>query len=265
MDNDEVIMPFEGSSSKVNASPIPSQPLSYSKPVDDFKPLPTSPVYIFYLAVTAPHTDKYEVHGPAPSFRALLPRIIDIASDSPAGLSKLKNLCTADDGWGGRVDNLAFDTEGFHTLILDGQRGSYTVLQVLAVENAEVKALLPAPVYTVTRHGPLVNTLGPLVNTYTDEGGKSKLGTTQGMAATSAFAGAFAERKDALEAARKAMAEMVEGVEGVARTETMGQGAEGGMLLAARPGVSWQVKVLYKGEVFRSAREAAEAEGKVVE
>ena len=238
--------------SPANPSPTPS------RSTISIKHLPTTPAHIFYLAVTAPHTDKYKVHGPAPSFRTLIPRIIDIASNSPAGLSKLKSLCTADDGWGGRVDNLAFDTEGFHTLILDGQRDSYTVLQVLAVENAEVKAVLPAPVYTVTRHG-------PLVNTYTDEGGKSKLGTAQGMAATSAFVGAFAERKDALEAARKAMAAMAEGVEGVARTETMGQGAEGGVLLAARPGVSWQVKVLYKGEVFRSAREAAEAEGKAVE
>jgi hypothetical protein len=39
--------------------------------------------------------------------------------------------------------------------------------------------------------------------------------------------------------------------------------AEGGVLLAAKPGVSWQVKVLYKEEVFRSASEAG-AEGKEV-
>jgi hypothetical protein len=47
------------------------------------------------------------------------------------------------------------------------------------VENAEVKALLPALVYTVTRHGPLVNSLGPLVNTYSDEGGKTKIRTAE--------------------------------------------------------------------------------------
>jgi hypothetical protein len=69
MDNNEVILPFEGSSSKVSASTLPSQPLSYSKLGDDFKPMPISEKHskgmmtIFYLAVTAPHTDKYEVHG----------------------------------------------------------------------------------------------------------------------------------------------------------------------------------------------------------
>ncbi|KAG9203506.1 hypothetical protein G6514_002873 [Epicoccum nigrum] len=67
MDNNEVIVPFEGSSSKVSASTLPSQPLSYSKPGDDFKPLPISEepskgmMIIFYLAATAPHTDKYEI------------------------------------------------------------------------------------------------------------------------------------------------------------------------------------------------------------
>ena len=43
-----------GDSSKVTSpSSLPSQPLSYVKPADT----------VFYLAVTAPHTDKYEVHG----------------------------------------------------------------------------------------------------------------------------------------------------------------------------------------------------------
>jgi hypothetical protein len=46
------------------------------------------------------------------------------------------NLSPQDDGWIKRVENAAFETDGFHTLILDGQRGAYTVLQVLAVENS---------------------------------------------------------------------------------------------------------------------------------
>jgi hypothetical protein len=37
------------------------------------------------------------------------------------------------------------------------------------------------------------------------------------------------------------------------------------MLLAAKPGVRWEVKVLYGGEVSRGAMEKAEAEGKEVE
>jgi hypothetical protein len=82
------------------------------------------------------------------------------------------------------------------------------------------KALLPAPVYTVTSHGPLINTFS-LVSTYTAEGAKPKPGVAVGMTAISGFVGCFAERKDALEAAKKAMEELVEGVEGVARTEEL--------------------------------------------
>jgi hypothetical protein len=33
-----------------------------------------------------------------------------------------------DDGWGERVESPAFETEDFHTLILDSQRGTFTVL-----------------------------------------------------------------------------------------------------------------------------------------
>ncbi|OSS47686.1 hypothetical protein B5807_07400 [Epicoccum nigrum] len=130
MDNNEVILPFEGSSSKVSASTLPSQPLSYSKLGDDFKPMPISEKHskgmmtIFYLAVTAPHTDKYEVHGRSSLQSSIspLPALDPYQTNSPAGLQKLENLFEHDDKWGERVDNPAFETDGFHTLLLEGQR-----------------------------------------------------------------------------------------------------------------------------------------------
>ena len=120
-----------------------------------------------------------------------------------------------------------------------------------------VKALLPVPVYTVTRHG-------PLVNTFSGEGFKPTVGAAKDPAATSAIVGCFSEKNAALEAAKNAMDRLVEGVEGVARSEVVGQGPEGGVLMAASPGVMWEVRVKYT-EVFRGAKEKAEAEGKEVE
>ena len=142
------------------------------------------------------------------------------SSSSPPGLDKIENLAGVDGEWENRVENVAFTNNGFHTMVLEGQRGVYTVLEVVTVENAEVKALLPAPVYTVTRHGPLVNTF-PLVNSFLGEGGKPNVGAAKGRAAASALVGCSAEKNDALEAARSAMDRLVEGVEGLARTEEL--------------------------------------------
>ena len=73
-------------------------------------------------------------------------------------LEKLGNLSSRDDEWDERVENAAFETDGLHTFLLDDQRGTYTVLQALAVGNAELKALLSDSVHSVTRPGPIVNT-----------------------------------------------------------------------------------------------------------
>ena len=263
--NDNDIVFFDETSAKVTApSSLPSQPLPYVKPADDLSPHTVTADTVFYLAVTAPHTDKYEVHGPASFFGALVPTIIDVASSSPPGLYKIEHLAEVDDEFGNRVENEAFTDCGFHTMVLEGQRGAYTVLEVITEENAEVKALLPVPVYTVTRHGPLVNTFS-LVNTFTGEGGKQNVGAAKGVAATSAIVSCFAEKKAALEAAKNAMDRLVEGVEGVNRSEAVGQGPEGGVLMAAKSGVMWEVRVKYTTEVLKVAKEKAEAEGKELE
>ena len=110
---------------------------------------------------------------------------------------------------------------------------------------------------------PLINTFS-LVNTVSDEQAKPKVGAATGLAATSGLVGCFAEKNAALEAAKNAMDRLVEGMEGVARSEVVGQRQEGGVLMAAKPGVMWEVRVKYT-EVFRGAKEKAEAEGKEVE
>ena len=60
------------------------------------------------------------------------------------------------------------------------------------------------------------------------------------------------------------MDRLVEGVEGVARTEVAGQGPEGAVLMAATPGMMWEVKVNCT-DVFSGVVERAEAEGKEVQ
>lgn len=231
-----------------------AQPYTYIKPLDDFHPLPLDQKSVLYLAVTTPHTDKYEIYGPVPNFSHLLPLISDLASDSPSALDKLEALQYTLDEFGEQCPNPAFTQHGFTTFVIEGQRGTYTVLEVLRERNEKVAEVLPAPVYTVTRHG-------PLVHTFSGVGMKTKLGVAKGIAATSTLVGSFVERKDAVAMARRAMDVLV-GCKGmVTRTEDWGKGGGGGVLLAMGVGKRWEVKVQYEDEALRSARQGADAEG----
>lgn len=237
-------------------SPTPSnsQPFKYTKPADDFRPLPPSDMSVLYLAVITPHTDKYEVHGPASCFSRLLPKISEICSDSPCALDKLEALqYSAPDVWGEREPKPAFSKTGFTTFVVEGQRGTYTVLEILREQNVKVRQVLPAPVYTITRHG-------PLVHTFSGVGMKTKLDVAKGVVATSTLVGSFVERKDAMMAAKIAMDRLV-GEEKVSRIEDWGKGGGGGVLLAMGIGKRWEVRVQYEDEALRRAREGADAEG----
>jgi hypothetical protein len=241
------------------SSALPIQAVPYIKPNDDFRHHPVTATTIFFLAITVPYTDTYTIFGPAPSFAGLRDKIMEIASDSPPGLTKLATISEIFSLYGGREENPAYVTGGFRTMILDGQHGTYKVLQVLAVENAEVKSVvLPAPVFNVTRHGPIVNLLAGV-------GAKAKVIGEKGMAATSSFVGCYTKKEDAVEAAQKAMDQLVEGKEGVMRHEKAGSGAEAGVLMALAAGCRWQVKILYGDQVFQQAMEKAETEGKDLE
>lgn len=240
-------------------SPLPSnpntKPLRYTKPADDFRPLQTSASSLLYLAVTTPHTDSYEIHGPVASFDQLLTKIEEIASDSPSALDKLETLqYTAPDVWGEQEKNPNFERDGFTTFVVDGQRGTYTVLEILHEQNPKVREVLPAPIYTVTRHG-------PLIHTFSGVGLKTKLDIAKGVAATSTLVGSFVERKDAVAAAKITMDRLVAGEAMVSMTEDWGKGGGGGVLLAMGSGKRWEVRVKYEDEALRKARERADAEG----
>ena len=236
-------------------SPVNPQPFKYTRPADDFRPLTLSPSSVLYLAITTPHLDRYEIHSPTTSFSHLLPKIVELASDSPSALDKLEALqYSAPDVWGEREKNPTFEKDGFTTFVIEGQRDTYTVLEVLREQNPRVREVLPAPVYIVTRHG-------PLVHTFSGVGFKMKVGVAKGVAATSTLVGSFVERRDAQTAARIAMDLLVGSEEMVSRIEEWGKDEGGGVLLAMGCGKRWEVRVQYEDEVLRRAREGADAEG----
>lgn len=238
---------------------VSAQPYTYTKPTDDLRALTLAPSSVLYLAVIIPHMDKYEIHGPVTSFSHLLPTINDLASNSPSALDKLDDLQhTPPDAWGERHPNPTFARHGFTTFIIEGQRGTYTVLEVLREQNARVRDVLPAPVYVITRHG-------PLVHTFSGVGIKAKLDVAKGIAATSTLVGSFVERKLAKRAAREAMNVLVGGEGMVSRIEDWGKDDGGGVLLAMGVGKRWEVRVQYEAEAFRSTGKGADAEGAGVE
>ncbi|KAF9700290.1 hypothetical protein EKO04_001922 [Ascochyta lentis] len=249
MDNNDIFF------NDPSPTPIDAQPPKYTKPTDDFRPLPSSDSDVFYLAITTPHTDTYTIHGPVPTFSHLLSLIEDITSNSPSAIDKLESLAYTDaDVWGEQTADTAFEKNGFRTFVVEGQRGTYTVLHILSASNSAVRNALPAPVYTVTRHGPLV---------YPVSGVRAgtKMGVARGFAATSALVGSFVDGEDARRAARGAMERLVVGEGEVSRIEEWGAGEGGGVLLAMGVEKRWEVRVQYEDEALRKAREGADAEG----
>lgn len=234
-----------------------------SPPTDDFTTAPLSPHTLFYLTVTTPHTDEWALHGPATSFSHLLPTITSIVSDSPSAIDKLGSLRTITDDWGDSAPNREFHERGFTKFVVEGQRGTYILLEILREEGKEdVHDTLPASVFVVTAHGPL--SLVP-----------NSLGHT-GMSKTSRLIGTYVHREEAKRAAEEAMEAMVGGEEGVRRTEhwAMNGGKKekkegkrpevGGVLMAMGERGRWEVKVGFEEEVLRRVREGREQEGKGV-
>ncbi|KAH7384322.1 hypothetical protein DE146DRAFT_770089 [Phaeosphaeria sp. MPI-PUGE-AT-0046c] len=226
-----------------------------SPPTNDFSTTPLGPHTIFYLAITTPHTDTYVLHGPVTSFSHLLPTIKSTVSDSPSAIDKLDALSSTTDVWGAPTPNKAFSERGFTTFVVNGQRGTFTLLEVLREENKPVFDTLLAPVYTVSAHGPLAHT-------------PDYLGRV-GVAETSKLVGSFVRRDEAKEAAGKAMEELVKGEVGVKRSEHWGRersglGVGGGVLMAMNGEGRWEVRVAYEEEVMKRVREGSEMRGERV-
>ena len=91
--------------------------------------------------------------------------------------------------------NHDFEERGFTRFVVEGQRGTYILLEVLREENQAVCEGLPAPVFVVTAHGPLSHVPNSLGHS--------------GMAKTSRLIGAFVHREEAKEAAERAMEGLV--------------------------------------------------------
>lgn len=111
--------------------------------------------------------------------------------------------------------NHEFEERGFTRFVVEGQRGTYILLEVLREENQAVCEGLPAPIFVVTAHGPLSHVPNSLGHS--------------GMAKTSRLIGAFVHREEAKEAAERAMEGLVQEEKGVKRTEHWGDsGRKGG-------------------------------------
>ncbi|KAJ4323298.1 hypothetical protein N0V94_001914, partial [Neodidymelliopsis sp. IMI 364377] len=131
MTNNDAIFFHDTTPTTPSLSPQPC-----TKPPDDFAPLTLTPSSILYLAITTPHTDTFTLHGPSPSFSALLPLVHETTSNSPSAIDKLATLThSAPDVWGTSVPNPVFEVSGFKTFVVEGQRDTYTVLSVFVEQN----------------------------------------------------------------------------------------------------------------------------------
>ncbi|RAR13246.1 hypothetical protein DDE83_003380 [Stemphylium lycopersici] len=254
-------------------------PLSgYRKPSDSFNVPPVVPGTIWYLCTIKPHTDSHTISGPVKTFLHLVPEIEAVISNSPRAIDKLEALREIENVWGEREKNLDFDVSGFERFVVEGQRGVYTVLQVVREVDKEVRDVLPSPVYTVVSVGPLVHgvvlkarkmkktmvVVGEKKSNSLVDAGDEEINMPKGYAATTRLHGSWVERNKAMQVAKEVMGELLrdeENVKGSERWETGGKG--GGVIMAMSPTKMWKVRVLYEDlAVVRAGVEAGmEGEG----
>jgi hypothetical protein len=212
---------FSSSSKRTTSTPVKP----FAKPNDDFSTPPLAPDTVFY-----------EIFGPETTFAALLPKVIDIVSNSPKAIDKLDAIRDITDVWGDSEPNLEFAEMGFKTFVVEGQRGIYTVLEILREENKTVKEELPSPVYVITSHGPLVD-------------GKGYVETTK-------LIGSYVDQKEAQDMAEKVMEDLVRGEKGLKKSvEWRKESKGGGMLMAMGVSKRWEVKVAYEDQVHMRAKD----------
>ncbi|KAH9877782.1 hypothetical protein J1614_002999 [Plenodomus biglobosus] len=254
---------FEESMKTTNAPTI--SPPIYQKPNDSLDPPAPAPHTTFYLSIIRPHTDTHTITGPVRSFAHLLPSIMSIVSNSPTAIDKLDKIRETKDAWGDTYEvNEAFDTNGFGTFVVEGQRGIYTVLQIHRRIDEAVFEHLPAPVYTIIASGPLAHS-AMAVSLAADRrsASRSGMGRPRGYAATSRLIASFVERSDAQRVAQGVMAEFLQGRSDVRVTENWDQGGKGtGLLMAmGAKGEMWEVRVVYEDQALKRAREGMDNEG----
>ncbi|KAF2659707.1 hypothetical protein K491DRAFT_675436 [Lophiostoma macrostomum CBS 122681] len=222
---------FFSSDGSEDLSPPPPPPPPF--PTDDFDvPARTLPNTIFYLTASTPHTDTFTIHGPSPTFAALLPAIQTASSSSPAAIEKLRIL---------RADaDFDFDGLGFTRFVVPLERGAFTLLQVVREVSEPVHEMLPGPVYTVTAHGPLEHDMGGMLRTVAS-------GRSRGLATRSWIVGTWVDVETARDRARETMDGMLReesaGGQRITRSERMEPGGRRRwILLGMSARFVWEVK-----------------------
>lgn len=233
-----------------------ASPTAYTKPSDILQAPPPAPNTTWYLAIIRPHTDSHEMIGPMKVFSHLMPKITYIISNSPSAIDKLDALQRQENVWGEWEENAEFPVNGFEIMVVEGQRGIYTVLKVIRKIEKEVFDNLPAPVYTVIATGPLVHPPTPVWFK----------GNTPpkpvGFAATTRLVGSFINRDTAKAAAQSAMAALTSGQTRFQMSENWEKGGKGGgLLMTMSVGQLWEVRAVYEDEALRRAWEGLERDG----
>ncbi|KAF2676020.1 hypothetical protein K458DRAFT_469767 [Lentithecium fluviatile CBS 122367] len=213
--------PTSALTSAPNARDIPAP---FTKPASDFSAPALVPGTIFYLTITTPHTDSWTYHGPVSTFAALLPLVEDAVSAHPAAKRKWKKIVRQaeerdkkdvwdHDAWDNfvlREKGSPFKERGFTTFVFAHQKagfeveGEYTVLSVQREINPAAYEVLPAPVFTLTSHGPMHHDMGSSLEAVHS-------GLPKGRTATSTICGSYASSVEAQMAARGAMEDLVRG------------------------------------------------------
>lgn len=281
-------------------SPLPQGPFTpvlrdtlptYVKPKDDFSTLILIPGTVFYLTITTPHTDSWTHHGPVSTFAALIPLIEKAISSFPSAVLKWQKLVKSKgeedqeedwdvDVWGNLVlqeKGPTFKERGFCTFVFEYEKdgyeveGDYAVMSVVREINGNVLSLLPAPVFTLTSHGPLHHDMGTSLHTIHS-------GRPKGVATTSKVIRSYTTAAEAQTAAHRIMDYMVKDEKDVRRTEVwegLGTGKEKhlrekkgvgrGLLMGMNAQKMWEVKVEYESDVLADAVGRFDGEGRNAE
>jgi hypothetical protein len=268
---------FEGDAEVLPFTTPTSPTATLQKPSDILDVPAAAPSTIWYLSITKPHVDSHDIIGPTKAFRHLLPRIEAIVSNSPTAIDKLAQLKETEDMWGETEPNEHFLNNGFEVFIVEGQRGSYTILKMIREINKEVFDILPAPVYTVISAGPLEHAVIPLKAKSSSSSSSTSAsasasksssaplsskfspGKPKGYAATTQLHGSFIERAAARETAKYIMTVLLldeENVKEIGRWEKGSKG--GGVLMAMNATSMWEVKVVYADDPIGRAQEEAD-------
>jgi hypothetical protein len=253
-EGDDEVLPF------TTPAPIPT----FQKPSDILDVPAAAPNTIWYLSIIKPHTDSHDIIGPTKAFRHLLPRIEDIVSNSPRAIDKLAELKEMEDILGEKETNEDFFRDGFEIFIVEGQRGSYTILKIIREVNKDIFDILPAPVYTVISCGPLEHAAVPAKPSSSSSKTTSSAslsssfspGKPKGYAMTTQLHGSYIERAAARATAEHIMTVLLldeERVKEIGRWEKGSKG--GGVLMGMNATTMWEVKLVYADNPIGRAQE----------